>query len=131
MGSQVLFYFFHWVEAHSGVGWVDKYVDSWINISGSMLGALKSLPALLSGEMKDTAQLNPFAVYGLEKFLGKDERCAIFRSMPGTSSLVSKFPSFSYLLDQSETTAIVYNVIWMSILRLLLPKMVANAPKFT
>lgn len=92
MGSQVLFYFFHWVEAspQGGRGWVDKYVDSWINVSGSMLGALKGLPAVLSGEMKDTAQLNAFAVYGLEKFLGKDERCEIFRSMPGASSMLPK-----------------------------------------
>ena len=67
---------------------MEKHIDSWINISGSMLGALKGLPALLSGEMKDTAQLNPFAVYGLEKFLGKDERCEIFRTMPGASSLL-------------------------------------------
>lgn len=92
MGSQVLFYFYHWVEAsgNGGPGWVDKYVDSWINVSGSMLGALKGLPAVLSGEMKDTAQLNSFAVYGLEKFLGKDERCEIFRSMPGASSMLPK-----------------------------------------
>ena len=92
MGSQVLFYFFHWVEApgHGGSGWVDKYVESWINVSGSMLGALKGLPAVLSGEMKDTAQLNAFAVYGLEKFLGKDERCEIFRTMPGASSMLPK-----------------------------------------
>lgn len=69
---------------------MDKYVDSWINVSGSMLGALKGLPAVLSGEMKDTAQLNAFAVYGLEKFLGKDERCEIFRSMPGASSMLPK-----------------------------------------
>ena len=86
----VLFYFFHWVEASAGPGWVDRYVDSWINVSGSMLGALKGLPAVLSGEMKDTAQLNAFAVYGLERFLGKDERCEIFRSMPGVSSLLPK-----------------------------------------
>ena len=90
MGSQVVFYFFHWVEAHASVGWVDRYIDSWINISGSLLGALKGLPAVLSGEMKDTAQLNAFAVYGLEKFLGKDERCEIFRTMPGASSLLPK-----------------------------------------
>ena len=92
MGSQVLFYFFHWVEAsgHGGPGWVDKYVDSWINVSGCMLGALKGLPAVLSGEMKDTAQLNAFAVYGLEKFLGKDERCEIFRTMPGVSMMLPK-----------------------------------------
>ena len=87
---QVLFYFFHWVEASAGPGWVDEHIDSWINVSGSMLGALKGLPAFLSGEMKDTAQLNAFAVYGLERFLGKDERCEIFRSMPGASSMLPK-----------------------------------------
>ena len=94
MGSQVLFYFFHWVEAekHGGGGpdWVDKHIEAWINISGCMLGALKGLPALLSGEMKDTAQLNAFAVYGLEKFLAKEERAEIFRAMPGISSMLPK-----------------------------------------
>ena len=92
MGSQVLFYFFRWVEAENygggGSDWVDTYIDSWINISGCMLGALKGLPAVLSGEMKDTAQLNAFAVYGLEKFLAKEERAEIFRAMPGISSML-------------------------------------------
>ena len=94
MGSQVLFYFFHWVQSadHGGGGpnWVDTYVGSWINISGCMLGALKGLPAVLSGEMKDTAQLNAFAVYGLEKFLSREERAEIFRAMPGISSMLPK-----------------------------------------
>ncbi len=94
MGSQVLFYFFHWVEAEGhgggGPGWVDAHVDSWINISGCMLGALKGLPAVLSGEMKDTAQLNAFAVYGLEKFLSREERAELFRAMPGISSMLPK-----------------------------------------
>ncbi|KIW05492.1 uncharacterized protein PV09_03376 [Verruconis gallopava] len=92
MGSQVLYYFLHWVEAegygNGGPAWVETYVDSWINISGCMLGALKSVTALLSGEMKDTAQLNTFAVYGLEKFLSKSERAEIFRAMPGISSML-------------------------------------------
>ncbi|KAF2436176.1 lecithin,cholesterol acyltransferase /Acyl-ceramide synthase [Tothia fuscella] len=92
MGSQVLYYFFHWVEAEGygdgGPAWVETYVDSWINISGCMLGALKGLPAVLSGEMKDTAQLNAFAVYGLEKFLSRSERADIFRAMPGISSML-------------------------------------------
>ena len=94
MGSQVLFWFFHWaaspIGGKGGDDWVDKYVDSWINISGSLLGALKGLPAVLSGEMKDTAQLNAFAVYGLEKFLAREERCEIFRTMPGASSMLPK-----------------------------------------
>lgn len=92
MGSQVLFYFFHWVEeegyGNGGSSWVDTHIQSWINISGCMLGALKGLPAVLSGEMKDTAQLNAFAVYGLEKFLSRDERAEIFRAMPGISSML-------------------------------------------
>lgn len=92
MGSQVLYYFFRWVEAESGGNagpdWVELHVDSWINISGCMLGALKDVPAVLSGEMKDTAQLNAFAVYGLEKFLSRHERAEIFRAMFGISSML-------------------------------------------
>ena len=92
MGGQVLFYFFHWVASPLGpdVGddWVEKHIDSWINISGCMLGTAKGLPAVLSGEMKDTAQLNAFAVYGLEKFLSREERAEIFRAMPGISSML-------------------------------------------
>jgi phospholipid:diacylglycerol acyltransferase len=94
MGGQVLLFFFKWVENpnHGGGGpdWVNTHVDSWINISGCLLGTAKGLPAVLSGEMKDTAQLNAFAVYGLEKFLSKEERAAIFRAMPGISSMLPK-----------------------------------------
>ena len=92
MGSQVLYYFMHWVEAdgygNGGPTWVNDHIESWINISGCMLGALKDLPAVLSGEMRDTAQLNAFAVYGLEKFLSRYERAEIFRHMPGISSML-------------------------------------------
>ena len=92
MGSQVIFYFFHWVQSdqggRGGDDWVDRYVEAWINISGCMLGAVKSLTAVLSGEMRDTAQLNAFAIYGLEKFLSKEERSELFRAMPGISSML-------------------------------------------
>lgn len=92
MGSQVLYYFFHWVESegygNGGSTWVNDHIESWINISGCMLGAVKDLPAVLSGEMRDTVQLNAFAVYGLEKFLSRNERAEIFRAMPGISSML-------------------------------------------
>jgi phospholipid:diacylglycerol acyltransferase len=92
MGSQVLFYFFHWVESdkggRGGPDWVERHVEAWINVSGCMLGAVKAVTAVLSGEMRDTAQLNAFAVYGLEKFLSKEERAEIFRAMPGLSSML-------------------------------------------
>lgn len=94
MGSQVLFYFMKWVEhkdhGNGGSKWVNDHIDSWINISGCMLGTAKDIPAVLSGEMKDTAQLNAFAVYGLERFLSKEERAEIFRAMPGISSMLPK-----------------------------------------
>lgn len=92
MGSQVVFYFFHWITStHGGKGgddWVERHIESWINVSGCMLGAVKDVSAILSGEMRDTAQLNAFAVYGLEKFLSKTERAEIFRAMPGISSML-------------------------------------------
>jgi phospholipid:diacylglycerol acyltransferase len=55
-----------------------------------MLGAAKGVPAVLSGEMKDTAQLNKFAVYGLEKFFSREDRAEIMRAMPGISSMLPK-----------------------------------------
>lgn len=92
MGSQVVFYFFHWVASdqggRGGDDWVERHIESWINVSGCMLGAVKDVSAILSGEMRDTAQLNAFAVYGLEKFLSKAERAQIFRAMPGMSSML-------------------------------------------
>ncbi|KAJ5239873.1 hypothetical protein N7468_004492 [Penicillium chermesinum] len=94
MGSQVVLYFFKWVESDQhgkgGKDWVNRHIDSWINISGCMLGAVKGMTAVLSGEMRDTAQLNAFAVYGLEKFLSREERAEIFRAMPGISSMLPK-----------------------------------------
>ena len=73
MGSQVMFYFFHWVASpNGGAGgdrWVDEYVDSWINISGCMLGALKDIPTILSGEMKDTAPAECFRCLRFRKVL--------------------------------------------------------------
>ncbi|KAK0724762.1 Lecithin:cholesterol acyltransferase-domain-containing protein [Lasiosphaeris hirsuta] len=92
MGSQVAYYFFHWVASEKGGkggdDWVERHIEAWINVSGCMLGAVKDVTAVLSGEMRDTAQLNSFAVYGLEKFLSKDERAEIFRAMPGMSSML-------------------------------------------
>ncbi|KOS17561.1 Phospholipid:diacylglycerol acyltransferase [Escovopsis weberi] len=92
MGSQVMFYFFHWVQSEQGgrggEDWIDRHVEAWINISGCMLGAVKGLTAVLSGEMRDTAQLNALAMYGLEKFLSKEERVDLFRAMPGISSML-------------------------------------------
>lgn len=96
MGSQVFFYFMKWISMEgSGFGnaskdWVNEHIHTWINVSGSMLGTPKTVPALISGEMKDTAQLNAFSVYGLETFFSKKERAQILRTMPGIASMLPK-----------------------------------------
>lgn len=94
MGSQVVFYFMKWVEAkgygNAGKGWVNKHIASFVDISGSMLGTPKAIVALLSGEMKDTVQLNAMAVYGLEKFFSRRERADLLRSFGGIASMLPK-----------------------------------------
>lgn len=96
MGSQVVFYFMKWVEAqgehygNGGPNWVNNHIAAFIDISGSMLGAPKAVPALLSGEMKDTVQLNALAVYGLEKFFSRRERLDMIRSFGGVPSMLPK-----------------------------------------
>ena len=94
MGSQVVFFFLKWVEADGygggGPGWVDRHVESMVDISGSLLGTPKAIVALLSGEMKDTVQLNAMAVYGLEKFFSRKERAMLLRSFGGIASMLPK-----------------------------------------
>jgi len=96
MGSQVVIYFMKWVEAegefygNGGKDWCNKYLAGFINISGSVLGAPKAIPALISGEMKDTVQLNQLAVYGLEKFFSKKERVDMLRTFGGVPSMIPK-----------------------------------------
>ena len=78
MGSQLLVYFFAWVttdEVDGGGGggrnWVDEHIHAFINIAGPMLGVPKAVPALLSGEMKDTSLF--VGVFGsmIEEFFGR------------------------------------------------------------
>lgn len=96
MGSQIVFYFLKWVEAegenygNGGRGWTDKHIDSFVNVAGTLLGAPKTVPALISGEMKDTIQLNTLAMYGLEKFFSRKERLDMLRTWGGVPSMVPK-----------------------------------------
>jgi len=45
------------------------------------------MAALLSGEMKDTVDLNPAGAYVLERFFSKKERQSLFRSWAGGASM--------------------------------------------
>uniref|UniRef100_A0A060TAX1 ARAD1D23518p n=1 Tax=Blastobotrys adeninivorans TaxID=409370 RepID=A0A060TAX1_BLAAD len=94
MGTQVIFYFLKWVEAKGygdgGDQWVNDHIASLVDISGSTLGTPKAIVSLLSGEMKDTVQLNALAVYGLEKFFSRRERADMLRSFGGIASMLPK-----------------------------------------
>lgn len=96
MGSQVIFYFMKWAEAkgemygNGGPNWCNEYIAAFINVSGTMLGTPKTIPAVISGEMKDTVQLNQLAVYGLEKFFSRKERVDMLQSFGGIPSMLPK-----------------------------------------
>ncbi|CDO95624.1 unnamed protein product [Kluyveromyces dobzhanskii CBS 2104] len=96
MGSQVVFYFLKWVEAsgerygNGGDGWVDKHIAAFVDVAGTLLGAPKCVPALISGEMKDTIQLNTIAMYGLEKFFSRRERLEMIQTWGGIPSMLPK-----------------------------------------
>lgn len=96
MGLQVALYFMKWVEAegplygNGGPRWCHNHLAGFINISGSMLGTPKAIPAIILGEMKDTVQLNQLAVYGLDKFFSKKERVDMLRTFGGVPSMLPK-----------------------------------------
>jgi phospholipid:diacylglycerol acyltransferase len=91
MGCSVLLYFFKWVESpnHGGGGpdWVENHIEGYIAIAGTHLGVAKAMAAFLSGEMKDTVQMNPAGAYVLERFFSRKERQDLFRSWAGSASM--------------------------------------------
>ena len=94
MGSQVWHFFMKWVESEKGgkggKRWIDNHIHTQINIAGPLLGAPKTVSAILSGESKDTAQLGMLESYILELFFSKEERRDIFRSWGGVSSIMPR-----------------------------------------
>ncbi|KAK0454756.1 phospholipid:diacylglycerol acyltransferase [Armillaria borealis] len=84
-------YFFKWVESpeHGGGGptWVEDHIEAYISIAGTHLGVAKAMAAFLSGEMKDTVQMNPAGSYVLERFFSRAERKRLFLSWAGSASM--------------------------------------------
>jgi len=84
------------------------------------------MAAFLSGEMKDTVQMNPAGAYGrliissvnlnlhtspvvLERFFSREERKALFRSWAGSASMWMKVITFSLTVPVSF---IPYDIGW-------------------
>ncbi|KAG1901020.1 Lecithin:cholesterol acyltransferase-domain-containing protein [Suillus fuscotomentosus] len=72
---------------HGGGGshWVENHIESYISIAGTHLA--KAMAAFLSGEMKDTVQMNPAGAYVLERFFSRKERQKLFCSWAGSASM--------------------------------------------
>ncbi|KAI0358723.1 LACT-domain-containing protein [Trametes cingulata] len=91
MGSTVIQYFLKWVESpehgRGGPDWVENHIEAFISIAGTHLGVAKAMAAFLSGEMKDTVQINPAGAYVLERFFSRNERQKLFRSWAGSASM--------------------------------------------
>lgn len=89
MGGNVVTYFLKWVESAAGGGdrnWVNNHIHSIIHIGSPLLGVPKSFSSLLSGEMKDTAELAAVLDYWRQRVIvsQRDVRDIMrsFRSVP-------------------------------------------------
>mmetsp|Transcript_96754 Transcript_96754/g.273360 ORF Transcript_96754/g.273360 Transcript_96754/m.273360 type:complete len:647 (+) Transcript_96754:49-1989(+) len=87
MGSNVFLYFMNWVEREAP-GWVDRYVASFVNVAGPLLGAMGPLAAFLSGEMDATAALGPLSDYIEALALTFDQMRDIYWSFGGLGALL-------------------------------------------
>ncbi|CAE6486931.1 unnamed protein product [Rhizoctonia solani] len=91
MGGTVTMYFLKWVEAPSygngGPNWVEEHIEAFVNVAGTLLGVPKAMAAFVSGEMRDTVEVNPAGAYVLEKFFSRKERARLFRSWAGSASM--------------------------------------------
>eukprot|EP00804_Cyclotella_cryptica_P007389 CCRYP_002600-RA/>CCRYP_002600-RA protein AED:0.37 eAED:0.37 QI:330/1/1/1/0.75/0.6/5/139/633 len=81
MGGTVVYYFLQWVITDvkyggggGGKAWVDKHIHAFVNIAGTLLGVPKAIPALLSGELKDTAAVFVQFAQLLEQYFGRKWR---------------------------------------------------------
>lgn len=98
MGGSLMLYFLKWVEAEpdefgfgggGGKDWVENNVEAWINIAGTLLGVPKAMTAFMSGEMRDTVELNPMGSYVLEKVgwcCTPDPSCSPAKNAPACSA---------------------------------------------
>ncbi|EUC57472.1 phospholipid:diacylglycerol acyltransferase [Rhizoctonia solani AG-3 Rhs1AP] len=91
MGGTVVMYFLKWVEAPSygngGPSWVEDHIEAFVNVAGTLLGVPKAMAAFVSGEMRDTVEINPAGAYVLERFFSRKERAKLFRSWAGSASM--------------------------------------------
>lgn len=78
-GENVVRNFLWWVERKEE-GWTEANVANYVSIAGTVLGVPKAVAALLSGEMRDTAELGAMTKHAAENYLPQPSRAHMFRS---------------------------------------------------
>ena len=80
MGNLVVLFFLRWVTepterggGDGGEDWVERHIESFVNVGGPLLGVPKALSAILSGEMEETAVLGKLGDL-LEAYLSSKKR---------------------------------------------------------
>ena len=80
MGNLVVLFFLRWVTepterggGNGGEDWVERHIESFVNVGGPLLGVPKALSAILSGEMEETAVLGKLGDL-LEAYLSSKKR---------------------------------------------------------
>ncbi len=83
-----------WVESPSGgnggYGWIDKHIEAFVPIGAPFLGVPKAVSSLISGEMKDTAEMNPVLTYLKERVFTKLDIMNFLRSFRSVGGLLPK-----------------------------------------
>jgi phospholipid:diacylglycerol acyltransferase len=89
-GGCVFMYFLKWVEFHAYEGWVRDNLHAVITIGTPFLGVPKSLTSLISGEMRDTAELSPPLAFLKNRLLSVREISKMFRSWGSIAHMLPK-----------------------------------------
>ena len=101
MGATVWLYFMQWVSQPKvgGRDWVSNHIATFVSMAGTNLGAPRSLPAVLSGEVTDMLGLPSTIKYLKDHFVSDRAAIEIFRS---SGSVPGIFPKGGPLIWQAD-----------------------------
>lgn len=91
LGGLIWFYFMKWVEhTHQAPNWIEEHIHASVGIGAPYLGVPKATSMIISGEMRDTAQMGRLESFLLEMLMSKRERLSLFRTWVGGFAMLPK-----------------------------------------
>lgn len=107
LGGIIWLYFMKWVESNEhgrgGKDWVAKHIHAVGSIGAPYLGVPKGICMIMSGEMRDTAQMGKFESFLLDMLMNKKERLGLFRTWMGGLAMLPKGGSTIWGNGKAET----------------------------